>query len=391
MPLANVPLTPKDPRGPLRVLILGRISTIHQDLENIQASYRYVEDYLHQIYQGLLHLKHLGERGSGLRTDRATIIEAEDAIDTGTWDLVIMEELSRAYRNPRHQYAFVQNAVDAATRVICIGDNLDTADDQWEIALGTAALRHGLAIPDTRRRVRRTAHHAFHCGRMVLKVRFGYRKLSQAEADSGRFGPKGLRIAREPAATPIIQEMSRRVRDGATYRAVANWLNDTQIAPGPYSIMNQWTGRLVHDLLRDPILHGTRTFATIKSQPLYRTGKAVRRKNPDGPLTEDYPELAHLSVQEHDELIQIMDRLAARYPRAAGPQHPLYNRPRSRAIWPGQHPRCAICNAQMYRFGKDALKCPNAFIPGPAPCWNHLQVNCQTIRDKMLALVRHPR
>ena len=190
MPFANVPLTPRDPRGPLRVLVLGRVSTIHQDLENIEASYRYVENYLHQIYQGPLHLKHLGERGSGLRTDRATIMEAEDDIGEGTWDLALMEELSRAYRNPRHQYAFVQDAVDAGTRVISIADNLDTADEQWETALGIATLRHGLMIPDTRRRVRRTAHHAFQRGRMVLKTRFGYRKLSAEEADSGRPGPR---------------------------------------------------------------------------------------------------------------------------------------------------------------------------------------------------------
>src|SRR5438309_10177638 len=116
MPFANLPLIPKNPQGPLRVLILGRISTIHQNLDNIEASYRYVKDYLNQIYHGPLHFKQLGERGSGLRTDRPTIIEAEDDIESGTWDLAIMEELSRAHRNPRHQYIFVQNAVDAGTR-----------------------------------------------------------------------------------------------------------------------------------------------------------------------------------------------------------------------------------------------------------------------------------
>ncbi len=388
MPHPWCPLDPQGPQGTRsRVLILGRISTIHQDIENIQASYRYVEDYLDQIYQGTVHIKHLGERGSGMRTDRATIVEAETLIETGTWDLVIMEDLSRAHRNPRHQYVFVQDAVDADTRVISIGDNLDTADEQWEIALGTAALRHGLAIPDTRRRVRRTAQHAFHRGQMVLKYRFGYRKLSREEADSGRFGPEGLRIARVPEATPTILEMVRRVRDGSTYTAVARWLNEGEIAPGPYSTNGKWTGRLVQDLLRDPILHGTRTFANVKSQPLFRTGKAVRRKNSDGPETEHYPGLAHLSEQEHAELLQVMDQGAARHPRAAGPDHPLYNRPRSRTIWPGQHPRCAICDARMYRFGADKLKCRNAFIPGAVPCWNHVQVNCPILRDKVIALV----
>jgi DNA invertase Pin-like site-specific DNA recombinase len=387
MPFANIRLVPKDPRGPLRVLVLGRVSTIHQDLENIQASYNYVENYLRQIYQGPLHLKHLGERGSGMRTDRATIVEAEEEIASGAWDLVIMEELSRAYRNPRHQLIFVQDAVDARTRVISIGDNLDTADEQWETALQVAALRHGLVIPDTRRRVRRTAHHAFHRGQMVLKVRFGYRRLSLEEADSGQFGPRGLRIARDPAATPIIREMARRVRDGATYQAVARWLNDEQVAPGTYCTTGRWSCRLVQRLLRDPILRGVRTFGTTQYQPVYRTGRSVRRKNPDGPQTETYPELAHLSEEEHHELVRFMDQIAARYPRATGPDHPLSNRPRSRAIWPAQHPRCAVCDALLHRHGPDALQCPNAYIPRAKPCWNHVQVKCPTLRDKMLAVL----
>ena len=76
--------------------------------------------------------------------------------------------------------------------MICIGDNLDTSDENWEITMGAAALRHGLHIPDTRRRVGRTTTHSFHRGGMVQKIRYGYRKLAhKEEADSGQFGPKG--------------------------------------------------------------------------------------------------------------------------------------------------------------------------------------------------------
>lgn len=136
----HVPLVPKDPTGPLRVIMIGRVSTPQQSLENIEASYAADEKFLRQYYDGPLHTKHLGEQGSGMRTDRATILEAEEEIATGTWDLVLMEDLSRAYRNPRHQHAFVQDAVDADTRVICIGDNLDTADPNWEVMIGAATL-----------------------------------------------------------------------------------------------------------------------------------------------------------------------------------------------------------------------------------------------------------
>lgn len=391
MPRVNVPLVPKDPRGPLRVLVVGRISTIHQDVENIDASYRYVEEYLRRIYAGPVQFKYLGEQCSGMRTDRATIIEADEEIATGTWDLVITEDLSRFYRNPRHQYAFVQDAVDCETRVICIGDNLDTADEGWEVALSTATLRHGLVIPDTQRRVRRTAHHAFHRGGMVQKIRYGYRKLTQEEAESGIHGPKGLRITCDPDCTPVITEMARRVREGATYRSVAAWLNDQNVPPGPHVSKLQWTGRLVEDLLRDPILHGTRTFGDVSSQTIYRTGRHRRRKNPQGPETEDYAELAHLSVDDHRELIQIMDDRAQAYRHASGRDHPLHNRARSRSIWPGQHPRCAICGELMYRYDNDQLKCKRSFqSKAEGPCWNHVQVKCQESRDRVLGwLVGH--
>jgi hypothetical protein len=41
----------------------------------------------------------------------------------------------------------------------------------------------------------------------------------------------------------------------------------------------------------------------------------------------------------------------------------------------------------MYRVDRDELKCRNAFMPGAVPCWNHVQVNGQIVRDKVLAVV----
>ena len=130
-----------------------------------------------------------------------TIRRAEELITSGRVDVVIAEDLSRIYRNPRLQYDFVQNAVDNGCRVVCIADNLDTGTDHWEVVLGAAAFRHGMFIPDVRRRVRRSATHAFHNGGMVLRVRYGYRRLSKEEAASGHFGSKGLRMAKVPECT----------------------------------------------------------------------------------------------------------------------------------------------------------------------------------------------
>jgi DNA invertase Pin-like site-specific DNA recombinase len=97
---------PKDPNGLFRTLVLGRVSTPKQSESNIQASYDYVRPIIKQIYDGPVEVKEFGEQGSGMLTERATILEAYAELETGRWDLVLMEDLSKAYRNPRWQVAF---------------------------------------------------------------------------------------------------------------------------------------------------------------------------------------------------------------------------------------------------------------------------------------------
>lgn len=377
----SIPLHPKTCDGPLKVLVIGRISSEHQNIENITASYRFVEDYLRRVYDGPIEVKHLGERASGMLADRSTIREAEDLVATGLWDLVIAEDLSRIFRNPRHQYNFVQDAVDAETRVICIGDNLDTADENWEIMMGAATLRHGTAIPDIRRRVRRTATHAFHQGGMVLKVKYGYRKLTKAEAAEGSFGSHGLRIAKRPECTPVIRDMMDRVLRGEKYETIAEWLRSEQIDQPPYA--QRWTARLVKSLLADPILSGTRQFRRTIFRPVYRTGRHKRLRNAE-PEQKLFPELAHLSPAEHQELLRVMRQRDLGHPRRAGPQHPLFNRPRSRVLWPGQHLRCAICGGLFYAYGT-SFKCENSHRRRAARCWNHVHVPRELARERILA------
>lgn len=375
-----IPLLPKNPHDPLKVLVIGRISTVHQNIENIDASYRYVETYLRQLYSGRLELKHLGEQASGMVTDRATVREAEDLIATGEWDLVIAEDLSRIFRNPRHQFRFVQDAVDAETRVICIADHLDSADENWEIMMGAAALRHGTAIPDIRRRVRRTATHAFHSGGMVLKVKYGYRKLTREEASSGLYGPVGLRIARRPECTPILREMRDRVLRGDHYEGIAEWLVEHMIETAPYA--TRWTAALVRALLADPILAGRRTFRTMIHRPVFRTGKHRRVRNPE-PESEHVPELAHFTPEEHETLLKEMHGRADATRQRLGSTSRTAGRPRSRVVWPGQHARCAVCGAVMHSFGR-FLRCATSRRTASRRCWNHVQVSCEIVRAKVL-------
>lgn len=365
------PLCPKNPNGPLKVILIGRISTEHQNLESIDASFRYAQEFLARLYDGPVEFKQLGERASGMLVDRATIREAEDLIATGEWDLVLAEDLSRIFRNPRHQLGFVQDTVDSETRVICIADNIDTASDHWEVMLGAAALRHGTMIPDTRRRVRRSATHAFHSGGMVLRVKYGYRRLSKEDAATGLHGSKGLRIARRPECTPVIRLMVAKLLAGAHLNTISEWLQSERVEPPPYA--KRWTPRLVRNLLADPILSGTRTFRKVLHQPVYRTGRHRRVPNA-APEQAAWPELAHLEPEEHARVLDVIGQRQQVRANKRGADHPLFGIPRSRSIWPGQHLRCAICGGLLYYVGFKQLKCRNTLGLGGSECWNRVQV-----------------
>lgn len=377
----NHPLEPKDANGPLRVIIIGRISTEHQSLENIDASYEYVKKYLQAAYHGDVHFKCLGERGSGMLKDRSSIREAEDDIESGTWDLVIVEDLARAYRNTQYQIGFVQNCVDNDTRLISIGDALDTADPNWQAILHVAAVRHGMYIPDTQRRVQRTASHTFKNGGMVLKVPYGYRKLSKDEAASGTSGPIGLRIARIPEATPVIAEIRRRILRGDSYSTIARWLNAEGIPVGKYVAAKQWLGRHVVELMRQPLLQGIRQFGKIKSRFIYKSGKHKHERN-SAPEEAICLELAHLTADEQAELWAVMDARDRR--KNPSRRHRRLGIPRRESLWPGQHLCCCQCDAELYWMGPDKLQCRHARPSSDHSCWVQTIVSAEVIRTKLL-------
>lgn len=385
MSISSIPMEPEN-SGPLRVLTIGRISTVHQDMQSIEAMYEVVERAIRNVYDGPFILDKLGEQASGLLVDRPTIVEAMTRIEAGRYDVVILEDLSRAYRNPAFQYAFVQDCVDNDTRCICLNDNLDTADENWEISLSLAAVRHGMSIPDTRKRIKRTATHAFEQGGMVMRLVFGYRRVTKEAAEAGTDGPKGLRLAKDPACTPVIREMAQRVLRGDSYPKIAEWLNTSGIKPGPYVQKGRWTGNRVRDLLRNDLLHGERVFRRTLVSTEYRTGHLRRTRNaPENFLRQTYEELAHLSVEEHARLIAAMnERAAGRTNHARGPDSPLFRRPRSRTVFPRQHATCGICGSLVYPVEGIALKCSQACR---RQCWNRVAPREPVIRRRVLEAV----
>ncbi|MBA3480193.1 MAG: recombinase family protein [Pirellulales bacterium] len=386
----NIPLTTNQPDGRLAVVVLGRLSqskdTPEETQKTIDSSFAFAQEYVERHYHGEVKFKFLGEQISGMVLDRRTIREAEELMGSGQWDVLLAEDLSRIYRNPRFQYDFVQDCVDAGIRLICIADSLDTADDSWETMLGTAALRHGLFVPDTRRRIKRKAKFAFSKGGMVQKVKFGYRKLSREEANSGEFGPRGLRIAKLAEHQGVFDEIRHRLIATQSPPTVVAWLNAEGVPLGPYAKRKRWYWALLKGLLTDPLLHGLRQFRKVEHVPVLADGTYRRKKNP-APDTLHIPELAFMTREEQEAMLAAVGWKLATGATLEKTEHPRRNVPRSRTLWPGQAATCSVCGGRMLLIGK-FLKCRNALKVNGTTCWNHVQAPVELIRDSTLTWLR---
>jgi site-specific DNA recombinase len=386
--MIDKPLIPRGPDGILKVILIGRLSKPKENefetKESIDSSLASAEKYLKQYYNGPLTIRHLGEQVSGLLAERATILEAMELILSGEWDLVLTEDLGRVYRNPRHQYIFAQDCVDADIRLICVADGLDTANENWEIMLAAAALRHGMHIPDTRRKIRRKAEYSFYRGGMVQKVKFGYRKLTKDEARSGTYGPKDLCIAKIPECTKVFHEIHRQATSNQRGQTIVDWLNNECIPPGPY-VKGGWKVAILKSVICDPLLHGWRTFRRVLYKRYYSSGKHKRIKNAI-PEKAHVPELAHLTLEQQESMVAALGWSIDWNNCVPQSKSARLNIARTNSFWPGQAAICDQCKGTMFLMG-DHLRCKNSLRGSNNPCWNHVEVSVELMRRKMLSWI----
>jgi len=123
---ASSPVRIQDPiiakKGVLRVLIIARISTVHQDVRSLDTQIEKCKRYVHDNFGQSVEFEIIRSQGSGERLDSVALADAERLIETGTLDIVIAEDLGRLMRRTR--------AVDFCEQC----EDVDNGDDAFTIA-----------------------------------------------------------------------------------------------------------------------------------------------------------------------------------------------------------------------------------------------------------------
>ncbi|MGC4005225.1 MAG: hypothetical protein QM811_19740 [Pirellulales bacterium] len=240
--------------------------------------------------------------------------------------------------------------------------------------MSVAAVKHGTFTSDVRKKVARTSIESFRRGGNVLRLCFGFRRLTLEEALSGQFGPIGLRLTKVTELTSIIKQMIAILKDTWSYARVAEWCSENAVPYAPYQT-EAWKGHHVRNTFHNPLfLYGERRYRAMIHRRLYSTGLCVREVNPS-PESIFYPGLTHLTQEETAELVELLkkidDRNRALRNREGHRHKPIH---RTNVLFPAQHTRCQICGKACWHYGSEIMRCPSR-QKHRLDCWNRVQFN----------------
>lgn len=358
----NPPLRPRNGHC-LKVIIVARISTIHQDEKSLDDQVALLRRWLAQHYQGPVKTKVLAARGSGERLDRKELHKFRRLIKSNRVDLVIAEDLGRLTRRVQ-AFEFCELCQDFDARLIALNDNVDTGRDDWHLHSFFATMRHESYNRDTAKRIRRTLRNRFMQGGVVMTLTYGYIKPPGAKTDAD--------IQKLPGCDAIVEDIFTRLEADWSFSEVADWLNEQGIEPGKWARVKRWNCAKVGRFIRNPMLKGYRERNRKMSRRVNKTG---RRKSINAPpeelLLRPVPHLAYVSEERYDRLIAKLHKKNAKC--GVDKQNnadPRLGRPKKRTVWPGQHVTCAICGRGYVYGGHGRAKFLMCAGAKDYLCWN---------------------
>ncbi len=186
----------------------------------------------------------------------------------------------------------------------------------------------------------------------------------------------------------MICEGAHLLKESLNCAAVADFFNERNFPVGPYARRKDWSGPIVRTFFGNTLLKGSPRRGSKHTVKHHGSGRRIAVTNPNGPTYYPAPHLAHLSVEEYDELNSMLDVKNAPYRRKkSNGFDPLFRRPRKRTRYPGQHACCWYCGRQLIWGGNGATE--NLICKGTRvwKCWNAVGVNGALAANRLVKVI----
>lgn len=372
------PLVPRDGRV-LRVLIVARISGCRNQKEvSLEDQEDHAKQEIADRYVGPCEYTVIATKGKGERLDRPELVEVENLIRSGDYDVLVMEDAGRLIRGTAAVELWGM-AVDRGIRCIAPHDGCDTAEPTWEEDLISACKDHVSHCAHTSRRIKHKQMNRFkRNGGATPLLTYGYIKPEGAKYYS--------EWRKDVDAIPHVQKGLDILRRTENWTAVADYFNAEGVPTGPHCRNKVWDGAMVRRVFHNPLLKGTPQRGAHYSDKDFGSGRRVSKVNPDGPTYRDEPHLAHFDADELDAVLAIVDKKNEGLGRKRPPNAvPVGHGKRSR--FPGQCALCWYCGREMIWGGNGIQK--NLMCNGSRhyQCWNSIGFNGPLLTQKLLEII----
>jgi hypothetical protein len=355
--------------GRLRVLIIARISTVNQDARSLLAQIELCKKWVRDRFPHDLEFVVIQSQGSGERLDREELAQAEEYVESGTFDVVIAEDLGRIMRRSR-AVDFCELCEDYDTRLIAINDGIDTNEKKWRRNALFAAMKHEESNEDTSDRIKRQMDHNFSAnGGCVNHIVWGIVKPPGCKGDA--------ELSWDHKARKLIRAAIWKIeKQGQNLTEAARWLRQH----GADGMTCKKLGRLV----RDPILTGYRRRGMRRTRRLNKTGARRAVPAPEIQVLRRFcPNLQIISPARFERVNRLLEERNAKYKVGADGIDPRKGRPKRRTTWPGAHLVCGICG-RFFCWGAHGLT-GHLSCAGVKDycCWNTTSVNGKRAADRL--------
>lgn len=316
------------------------------------------------------------EKLSGELRSRPGIDQVWEGTKGRCWDLLLVEDCSRLYRDDIWCVELVRLAVDQAIRVICISDEVDTADEGWEPRLKEAAQHHALHNKYCSKRIKRAHEELWYALAALGLLRPGYRRRPSilATDEHPEEGPYFDEI--DDRWAPIILETFERVAAREPMWSIAEWLTLQGLPKCNNCKSSRWTEKNVKDLIRRTIYRGFETYRDHISKKENVTGKHKPEANDDDEvLTREMPHLRIVSDVLWHMANKVIDDRAPDVGFPQGREHPNYGIPRD-SHGPLSKVAFCVCGAKIHKAGRieGGYRCRRA---KSGDCWNRATALCE--------------
>ncbi len=307
-------------------LSYSRYSTEEQRAQSIDDQHQFNIGFLEEQGIDASLVERIEDEGiSGENRSRPGINRVLAGIAACLWQLIIVEDSSRLFRGVSPCVDLVGRAVDAGIRVICIGDHVDTANDDWQGRLEDAQRHHGHDNYKTRYRIKRAMDGLWRTGAAIGLLNPGYNRY-QRNPEIPK-SPKFDRV--DEQWVTVVKRAYEMVATKHSTRDVAKYLTQEKLPKTGNSLRSEWTPKNVISLIRNPIYRGEERYRDTVAKKIHSTGKTKCIKNPNPDKIEWRP-MPHLRMVEDllwNQANQVLDEMSNAKP-GSGRESLLYGIPR---------------------------------------------------------------